>query len=324
MLRSTLRQQKATVFFFMSFAFLCFAVEYLDMYRHASPQSYQQISSQAWRTAMMSLPLHYVFEQLKAPLRNYEGDNECIFRIPHEDIFYLDLFGSNAQEVLGAEELQKKMTDVLLQHEHPGMVWTICDARSGGCRALLHWAPMFHRKGHRPVCTLRNLYVQDDELTHPMSTTNTARKLRPVQEILLQALCTFADRRGMDVQVMGDGKPFAPVVQLLLAGHGFLNAAHGRLVRPPWCEVVRSNEILCVIERQLTRLICTQSQLLNRACRSGDASKSKVASTEPSTLSRIEPMPIGSPFECARDPVTGTSLVSFDIGGTTPTAPHAS
>ena len=104
------RSKKATAFFFMSFAFLCFAVEYLDLYRHASPQSYQQISSQTWRTTLMSLPLHYVFEQLKAPLRNYDGNMECFFRIPNDDIFYLDLFGSSSstEEVLVAEELQKK------------------------------------------------------------------------------------------------------------------------------------------------------------------------------------------------------------------------
>ena len=85
-------------------------MEYLDLYRHASPQSYQQISSQTWRTTLMSLPLHYVFEQLKAPLRNYDGNMECFFRIPHDDIFYLDLFGSSSstEEVLVAEELQKK------------------------------------------------------------------------------------------------------------------------------------------------------------------------------------------------------------------------
>ena len=216
------------------------------------------------------------------------------------------------------------MTNVLLHQEHPGVVWTICDARSGGCRALMHWAPMFHRKGRRPVCTLRNLYVQDDELAHPVTTTNTPRKLRPVQEVLLQALCTFADRRGMDVQVIGDMKHFAAVVQLLLAGHGFLDASHNRLVRPPWCEVVRSNEMLCVLERQLTRLICTQSQMLNRACKSGDASKNKAASTEPSALNRIAPMTTDSQFESARDPVAGRSMESFGIGGTTSTAPHGS
>ena len=310
----------------MSFAFLCFAVEYLDLYRHASPRSYQQIGSQSWRTTMMSLPLHYVFEQLKAPLRNYDGNMDCFFRIPHEDIFYLDLFGSSSstEEVLVAAELQKKMTNVLLQREHPGVVWTICDARSGGCRALMHWAPILHRQGRRPVCTLRNLYVQDDELAHPVTATNTPRKVRPVQEVMLQALCTFADRRGMDVQVIGDMKQFAPVVQLLLAGHGFLNASHNRLVRPPWCEVVRSNEMLCVLERQLTRLICTQSQMLHRACKSGDASKNKAASTEPSTPSRIEPMKSDSQFESVRDLAAGTSMESFDNGGTTTTAHHAS
>ena len=38
---------------------------------------------------MMSLPLHYVLEQIKSPMRNFE--EEALFCIQCPDTFYMDL-----------------------------------------------------------------------------------------------------------------------------------------------------------------------------------------------------------------------------------------
>ena len=233
----------------------------------------------------MSLPLQYVMEQLKAPIRNFDPQ-EALFRVPHADIFYLDLMGQHVDEVLEARCLREKFTALLLNPTTNEMVWMICDVSSGGCRALLHLAQHRQHRG-RSSYTIHSLYVQDDELRHPQGNSSTqaapARKLRPVHEVLLEAVCAFADHRNIDLHVTGDLSAFSAVMQCLLPMNGFLFASAGLLVRPPWTEVVQSNEILGVLERQMNRVIGKQLQRLNVANRTGDASKSMAASIGPST-----------------------------------------
>ena len=188
-----------------------------------------------------------------------------------------------------ADRLRTRDTNILLNTKVPSMVWTVSDIRSGACRALLYVTPRETHKG-RDSYSLENLYIQDDELLHPVGPSFTpGRVLRPIQEVLLQAVCTFADYRNADLHLHGDLSTFPAVMQCVLAMHGFLRGGAGLLVRPPWSEVVQSNEMLAVLERQMRRIIGMQLQRLNLACRSADASKSTAASIEPSTLYKSAP-----------------------------------
>ena len=69
--------------------------------------------------------------------------------------------------------------------------------------------------------------VNDDELGHPIcleSCLTPGRHLQPVHEVLLQAVCIFADRRNADVHITADMKTFSPVMQCLLACNGFMSS----------------------------------------------------------------------------------------------------
>jgi hypothetical protein len=62
----------------MSWQSTVFAIEYIEQLRYASVRNCRRLSSDAWHNVMMCLPLHYVLDQLKAPMKNVDGG---LFRI---------------------------------------------------------------------------------------------------------------------------------------------------------------------------------------------------------------------------------------------------
>ena len=84
----------------MSWRSMCLAVDYIEQLRCASPKSFEKLCEQMWSNTMMAMPLYYILEQSKAPLRNLDGA-DGLFRIPYADMFYLDMLGHELDEVVG-------------------------------------------------------------------------------------------------------------------------------------------------------------------------------------------------------------------------------
>ena len=76
----------------MSSKCLTFCVDYLSGLCRLSPPSFKLMHQETWQAKLMELPLHYILERLKSPVRNLES-NAALFCIQCPDTFYLDLLG---------------------------------------------------------------------------------------------------------------------------------------------------------------------------------------------------------------------------------------
>lgn len=276
----------------MSWQATTFAFEYIEQMRRSSLECCKVFTANAWRSSVMRLPLHYVLEQLKAPLKNIDKTGG-IFRILQEDVFYMDMLG---ESVLAPAILHQTFTTLMQREPHSQnteadthtFVWMVTHAHNSGCRALLHFT---HRSttGTRSTYEIKHLYLHDEELCHPANrVSSTGILIQPIHEVLLQAICTFADRRQGDIHIRQNVGMLCPVMQYLLAINGFLSVGEDHLMRPPWSEVVQSNEMLTAVDKQINCAIYTLRWKLMPACKTKDVEKSTVASTEPLALSRSE------------------------------------
>ena len=172
-----------------------FAVEYLDDLRLASGSLCNRLMFNAWRTTLMAMPLHYILEPLKTPLRNVDQE---IFRIPYDTGYFLDILGRHAQDVLTSQQLRTLYTN-MLQGSAPMFVWLITNVHTGACCALLHFTAHTDAHTGRLGYHMHRLYVSDQELQYPEKHASHMEKPQHVHEVLLHALCTFAEQRNADV-----------------------------------------------------------------------------------------------------------------------------
>ena len=210
----------------MSSQCFTFCIRYLNQLCQLSPPSFKLMHQETLHSVLMALPLHYILERLKSPMRNLERD--ALFCIQCPDTFYLDLMGYSPDEVLSIENLQTKFTGYLSGTNPTSVVWMVVDVRSCVCRALLHATASSSRS-----MLLHHLYIQDSELRRV-----DLDKFPPIHETLLHAFCIFADERCMDIELVGalDRQPCA-IMRCILAMNGFLLASSNHCIRPPcrWC-----------------------------------------------------------------------------------------
>ena len=140
-----------------------FAVEYLEDLRLASGSLCHRLMYNAWRATLMAMPLHYILEPLKTPLKNVDQD---IFCIPYDSGYFLDILGRHAQDVLTSHQLRTVYTN-MLQGPTPVFVWLITNVHTAACCALLHFTSHTSTHTGRLGYQMHRLYVCDQELQYP-------------------------------------------------------------------------------------------------------------------------------------------------------------
>lgn len=218
---------------------------YLQANTQSTPEARYRLVRQMRTEHMQRLPFDASFEPFRGPMQNLNHPGD-LFTIPNDNVFYLDLFGS---EVITAFALRARYFEVLhapiVETDTRPIVWMVTNAYSHACRLLLHFD-----RGPRYV--LRHLFLSQDEL----------ERTSMLHETLLLAFVAMADVR--NVEVWCPHAPELPLARFLLSLLGFLRSGEEGedLVRPPMEEVVCATDLLATTRNQIDRLMGAQATAL--------------------------------------------------------------
>lgn len=213
----------------MSVKFLVDCCEYLQQASVAAPSTLPDMAGELRRAQLRRLPVNVLYEPLACPVHDITEDHD-LFGVPDENRFYLDLLGPDkAQDVLCAEELRQRLWGLLDRAN--ARLWLISDAYTNACRSAL-WV----ERSPGTIYRLRALFLDQDALADGTQA-----------ETLLLAVVGLADRRGAELRV---SPTQTPIVRLLYAAMGFMQEGDD-LVRPPISELVRGEETLGVVLKQI-------------------------------------------------------------------------